>query len=275
MLCAYYLYIYNLQKRTMSRISIAIIVLTSVMVSGCDEQAYETSCLPERIIRKESGTIKVSSVIADFKYEGDKLERIVWSNSQTHFNSYSEEGKLIKVARKNIQNFQKLESHITYDHALAVRTDEYRMRLDQSTQEDIDTVHVGYREFEYDGDKLVAERVFEKGDDSDRMELAKYKEYEYDLSGNMVKHVSFDDYKGDTIEAFSYMYDNRKHPFSSLDLLFEGETHVNNILTKTDLLRGVVYSYKNVYSYTSFPEQIIIEQGNILTEVVSINYTCK
>ncbi len=259
----------------MSRFSFTIIVLFMIVVSGCDEQEYETSCLPERITRKESGTIKVNAVIADFKYEGDKLERIVWSNSQTHSNSYNEDGKLAKVARKNIQNFQKLESRITYDHSLAVRTDEYRMRLDQFTHEDIDTVHVGYREFEYDGDKLVAERVFEKVEDSDRMELTHYKEYEYDLSGNIVKLVSFDDYKGDTIEAFSYTYDNRKHPFSSLDLLFEGETYVNNLVQKTDLLNDFVYSYKNVYSHTSFPEQIIIEQENILTEVVSIVYTCK
>ncbi|MEX0981135.1 MAG: hypothetical protein WD577_12160 [Bacteroidales bacterium] len=259
----------------MNRISIAIIVFFVIVVSGCDEQEYETSCFPERITRKVSGAIKLNSVIADYKYEGDKLERIVWSNSQTHFNSYSEDGKLTKVARKNIQNFQKLESRITHDHVLPIRTDEYRMRLDQFTHEDIDTVHLGYREFEYDGDKLVAERVFAKVDDSNRMELTLYKEYEYDLSGNMLKHVSFDDFQGDTIEAFSYVYDNRKHPFSSIDLLFEGETHVNNILTKTDLLSGVVYSYKNVYAYSSFPEQIIIEQENILTEVVSIVYTCK
>lgn len=259
----------------MRRLAIALLGVFIFIVSGCDEQGYDSSCFPERIIRKASGTINPYSVISDFKYDGDKLERIVWSNSQTHSNSYNADGKLEKVARKNTQNFQKLESHITYDRALAVRTDEYRIKLDQFTHEDIDTVHMGYREFEYDGDKLVAERVFEKSDDSERMEMTKYNEYEYDLSGNMVKHVSFDDYRGDTIEAFSYVYDNRKHPFSSLDLLFEGETHVNNVLSKTDLIKGIVYSYKNVYSHFSFPEQIIIEQENILTEVVSIDYTCK
>ncbi|MCA1746083.1 MAG: hypothetical protein LC655_00190 [Bacteroidales bacterium] len=233
------------------------------------------SCFPQRVTRMAAEGTKASSVTADFKYEEERLDRIVWSNFQTYFNSYDESGKLVKVARKNVQSFRKLESRITYERELAVRTDDYRMKMDRFTREDLDTMHMGYRLYEYDGDRLMVEKVYEKLDDSDQMELTFYKEYTYDLSGNIVQYVSMDDVQGDTIEAFSYTYDTRSHPYSSLDLPFKGESHVNNILKKTNLLKGLDYVNQVVYSPTGFPEQINVKQDNYMTEVVSIDYTCR
>lgn len=253
----------------------AILSLFVMLVAGCDEPEHEFSCFPERVTRMTAEGTKATSVTADFKYEQERLDRIVWSNFQTHFNSYNEAGKLVKIARENVQSFQKLESSITYKDELAVRTDEYRMKMDRFTHEDLDTMHMGYRLFEYDGDRLMVEKVYEKMDDSDQMELMFYKEYTYDLSGNIVQYICLDDIQGDTIEAFSYTYDTRRHPYSSLDLAFEGESHVNNVLEKTNLLKGVGYINQVIYSASGFPEQINVKQEDYLTEVVSIDYTCR
>jgi hypothetical protein len=260
----------------MNRIALSLIILFILVSSGCDEmQPAEVACFPQRITRMNAEGTKASSVTADFKYEAERLNRIVWSNFQTHYYSYREDGKLEKVERKNVQTYQKHESRIIYGDELVERIDEYRMRLDRFTHEDLDTVQAGYRDFEYDGSKLVAERVYEKADDSEDMELQRYNEYMYDIAGNIVQYVSLEEIGGDTIEAFSYIYDSRRHPFSSLALLFEGESHVNNVLQRTNLQKGVTYFNQIIYTPSSFPEQINVKQEDYLTEVVSIDYTCR
>lgn len=259
----------------MRRITVTILPLLVILSSGCDETEPEISCFPQRITRMTAEGTNATSVTADFNYKEERLDRIVWSNFQTYFNSYNEAGKLVKVARKNVQSFRKLESRITYESELAVRTDEYRMKMNRFTHEDVDTMHMGYRLFEYDGDRLMVEKVYEKMDDSDQMEMMFYKEYTYDLSGNIIQYICLDDIQGDTIEAFSYTYDNKRHPYSLLDLAFEGESHVNNVVKKTNLLKGVDHNNQVVYSVTGFPEQINVKQENYLTEVVSIDYTCR
>jgi hypothetical protein len=258
----------------MRRILLTIIPLIVILASGCDEPEQDMSCFPQRLKRMAAEGTKAEPITADFKYEEERLDRIVWSNFQTYFNSYDEAGRLVKVARKNVQNFQKLESRISYESELAVRTDEYRMRMDRFTHDDLDTMHMGYRLFEYDGDRLMVEKVYEKKDDSDQMELLFYKEYTWDLSGNIIQYICLEDIQGDTIEAFSYTYDTMRHPYSSLDLVFDGESHVNNILKKTNLLKGVDYSNQVEYSHTGFPKQIIVRQDDYLAEVVSIDYNC-
>jgi hypothetical protein len=259
----------------MRRILVTILPLFVVFCFGCDEAEPEASCFPQRLTRLTLEGTKANSVIADFKYEEERLDRIVWSNYQTYFNSYNAAGRLVKVARKNVQNYRKLESRITYEDELAVRIDEYRMKMDRFTHDDLDTMYMGYRLFEYDGDRLMVEKVYEKPDDSDQMELLFYKEYTYDLSGNIIQYICMDDSQGDTIEAFSYTYDASRHPFSKLDLVFDGESHVNNIVTKTNLLNGVDYVNQIEYSFSNFPTQINVKQDNYMPEMVSIDYTCR
>lgn len=252
-----------------------MIVVTLFVISGCDDTQTEVECLPQRITRMSAEGTKATSVTADFKYVEERLDRIVWSNFQTHYYSYREDGKLLKVERKDVKTFQKHESRILYSDELAERIDEYRMRLDRFSHEDLDTVHTGYRVFEYDGNKLVIEKVFGKMDDSEDMELKRYNEYMYDIAGNIVQYVSLNSFQGDTTEAYRYTYDSQRHPFSSLTLLFEGMSHVNNILQLSDLQKDVTYYNQIKYTPSSFPEQINVKQENYLTEVVSIDYTCR
>jgi len=159
-----------------------------------------------------------------------------------------------------------------YEDGQVSRRNEYEMNLNRTTQEDLDTTFVGYSEYEYSGAYIIAENVFTKDEVSDEMALEFFKEYEYDLSGNIINYTCFDD---DTVEAFLYTYDTQKNPFYSVNMLFEGESYVNNKIESTDLLDDVVNKYTIAYSITNFPEQIIIKQGSINLEITNINYTCK
>jgi hypothetical protein len=94
--------------------------------------------------------------------------------SRHYYNSYNEAGSLRRLPGRMCRITRSMESRITYENELVERTDEYRMRMDRFTHEDLDTMHMGYRLFEYDGDRLVVERVYEKMDDSDQMELQRF-----------------------------------------------------------------------------------------------------
>lgn len=179
------------------------------------------------------------------------------------------------MARKNVQTFQKLEFELIYEDGLVNRRDEYLMNLNRVTQEDLDTALVGYNEYEYNGDDVIAEKVFSKDNQDGEMVLEFYKEYEYDLYGNISSYVCLDDIEGDTVEAFQYTYDTHKNPFSSIKMLFEGESYVNNISESYDVINDQVYGYTMAYTLTDFPLQIIIKQGSINLEIRTINYTCR
>lgn len=258
----------------MKRNFISILFVIVIMVSGCEKEK-EIACYPQRVTKRFVGGSGATSLTADYKYVGDTLDRIIWSNYQTHFFTYNQPGNLSIVSRKNVQTFKRHESRLVYEDELVLKVNEYIMNLDRSTQEDIDTILSGYREFEYDGGEVQGEKVYSIDELSGEMGLDFFKKYEYDLNGNMISYVSLDDINGDTTEAFSYTYDNQKNPFSSLNLLFEGETHVNNIVESIDLLTDNVYSYQISYSFEDLPEQINIKQESILLELITIDYMCK
>jgi hypothetical protein len=177
--------------------------------------------------------------------------------------------------KKNVQTFQSHESELIYDDDLLIRSDEYLINLDRSTQEELDTSYIGYRELLYDGTTVIAEKVFEFNWESQNIELKFYKEFEYDLMGNLIQYICLDDINGDTVEAFSYIYDTHRNPFSSLNLIFDGETYVNNITERKDLLNDELYTNDFAYTLSFYPEQINIKLSSFLTEIVTIVYTCE
>ena len=257
----------------MKRISILLFAFFLLAGSACETEQI-VSCYPLRITRTISQGTKATAITADYKYENDLLDRIILSNYQTHYYRYDENDRVTVISRKNVQTYAKSESWLTYTDGLPSRSDEYRITLDAFTQEDSDTTLTGHRDFVYEGNKVVSEKIFEKNE-LGTMVLAGIKEYEYDGAGNMTKYLHLTDLEGDTIEAFSYVYDLLPNPFSSLELPFEGETHVNNVLESTDLISGDVYFHQVVYGPTNFPSQVNIKQETYLTEVIRIDYTCK
>ncbi len=255
--------------------SISLAMALFAMLPSCEIEQEEIRCIPEKINRKIAAGSLVTEIIMDHKYLDDRLDRINLSNYQTHSFRYSDDGRLATISRKDVKFFRKLESRLEYDGELVVRADEYVMRLDQFTQEDIDTTLQGYRSYTYEGGLPVEERVYLLNADSKEMALEEVREYTYDEAGNVVQYVSLDDINGDTLEASSLTYDNQHHPYDGLDLLFEGESHVNNILKRTDLMNGDEYVHQIVYSATGYPQQVSIRRNGISNEEIIIySYTC-
>lgn len=244
-----------------------------LLLPGCETEK-ETRCFPGRISTTIAEGTNATQVTADYQYNGDRPDRVIYSNFQTHFFDYYPDGRLRSVARKNVQNFQSAESIYTYEAGVVVRSDEYRVRLDRFTQENLDTVQTGYRLFTYENGNIALERIFETDVSTGAVSLKACNTCTYDATGNMIQFVSLDDLDGDTIEAFSCSYDTQKHPLSELGLVFEGETHVNNVLQRKDLLTGEVYNHQIIYTPAQYPEQINIRQGTYLVEVTRMDYSC-
>lgn len=256
------------------RMLVLLLFFLPLFLPGCQTEK-ETRCYPGRISTTIADGTDANRVTADYQYAGDRPDRVIYSNLQTYFFDYYDDGRLRSVARKNVQTFQTLESIYTYTDGVAVRSDEYRVRLDRFTQENVDTMQTGYRLFTYDGGNITGEQVFATDAATGKATLQIYNTYQYDAAGNMTNYVSRDDPDGDTIEASSYLYDTKKHPLRELALGFEGTTHVNNVLQRTDLLTGEVYNHQIIYTPTAYPEQINIKLGTYLVEVIRMDYTCR
>nr|MDA3821591.1 hypothetical protein [Bacteroidales bacterium] len=249
-----------------------LLLVLVMTLSGCETKT-EIQCFPQRISIK--GDAGATSINSDYKYMGDTLDHIVWSNYQTHTYLYNSSNQLVRVSKKNVQTFKKHEFELIYKDGLVDRRDEYLMELDRLLQEDLDTTFVGYVEYEYNGIDVVAEKVYSLNEEDGEIAIQFYKEYEYDLYGNISSYVCFDGIEGDTVDAFTYKYDTNNNPYSSIKMLFEGESYVNNIIESYDVVNDLLYKHTMAYSTTNFPEQIIIKQGSINYEITSISYTCK
>lgn len=259
----------------MNRIFSGLAMILLLSFSGCETVDPITICLPQRVKQTLSQGTNVSVLTADFKYENDVLDYVIYSNFQTHYYSFNDEGKVLKISRKNVQTYQRLESWMNYENGLPVRSDEYRVLLDPFTQFESDTLYTGYREFDYNGDTLIKEDIYQYNYESEIDEFSGSKNYEYDLAGNLIKYSWTGSNVNDTIEAYSYTYDTKRHPYSSLNLPFDGETYVNNITEAVDLLSGVVSKHQIIYNPTDFPSQINIKQESFLSEVITFDYVCQ
>lgn len=257
-----------------NRIAYLIVALTFV-IGGCEPNEEEIKCFPQRVTSRIVQGAGATSITADYSYEEEQLDHIVWSNFQTHFYFYDEANRLSVISQKNVQTFLKTEHHLTYQGELPVRRDNYRITLDRATQENLDTLHLSYHEYVNEGGRITEEMIYNLNEESGSFEFEVRNKYEYDLSGNLTSYVSMDEVLGDTLEAYTYIYDTGRNIYSSLNLMFDGETHVNNIRQKTDLLTGEVYDYTLSYTATMFPEQISVEVGSYRIEIINISYSCK
>jgi hypothetical protein len=79
----------------------------------------------------------------------------------------------------------------------------------------------------------------------------------------------------DTAEAYTFLYDQQNNPYNELELYFYGETFVNNVLQKDDLMEDEIYSYQVIYNASQYPDQINIKIGSYLHKVITYDYTCK
>ncbi|MDX1314866.1 MAG: hypothetical protein R3356_05135, partial [Eudoraea sp.] len=178
-----------------------IIVLLLVFSSACEFEQEETHCYPVRIKSTLSTGAGAASTTADYKYEGKLVDRIIWSNKQTHYFSYDTENRLAKVEEFNIRTLQETEYRLTYDGFQLSRIDKFISSLDYRTQEPVDTTHIGYQTFTHSGANVSEEEVFGRESEDEDFALLYTREYSYDLAGNITGMVSMNAISGDTAEA--------------------------------------------------------------------------
>ncbi|MFC2129352.1 hypothetical protein ACFLQX_01085 [Bacteroidota bacterium] len=259
----------------MKRLISFIFPLLFVFNTACEFEPAEIQCYPQRVKTTSSGGGGAVSITADYKYTGKLVDRIIWSNFQTHYFSYDAENQLTKVEEFNDKTREKTEYKISYDGYQLSRIDKYLSALDYTTKEPLDTTYIGYQTFQHDGANISEEEVYSREDESQEFSLSYKKEYSYDMSGNIIKLVSMDVLSNDTAEAYTYSYDIFKNPFKALKLYFNGETFVNNVLEKVDLVSDETYTYQVLYNANNYPDQINIKEEGTLYQVITYEYTCE
>ncbi len=252
-----------------------IIPVLFVFILACEFTPAEIHCYPQRVKTTLSSGAGAVSITADYKYNGKLIDRIIWSNHQTHNFSYDAENQLIKVEEFDIKTLVKTEYRISYDGYQLMRIDKYLSVLDYQFQEPVDTSYVGYQAFSHEGANVSEEEVYARKDESEEFSLVYTKEYSYDALGNITNLVSMDVISGDTAEAYIFTYDYQKNPYDALTLYFNGETFINNILQKDDLVSDETYTYQIIYNANQYPDQINIKEEGTLYQVISFDYTCE
>lgn len=259
----------------MNRITSYILLLLFVFSSACETESTEVTCYPQRVKTTLSSGAGAISITADYKYTGELVDRIIWSNSQTHYFSYDEENQLSKVEEINVKTLVKTEYRVTYDSYQLMRIEKYRSGLDYLTQQPIDTSYVGYQVFSHEGANVSEEEVFVRPDETVDFSLKYRKKYSYDQAGNITELVSMNLWSGDTAESYTFTYDLQKNPFDALKLYFNGESFVNNVLQKEDKVNDNTYNYQIIYNANLYPEQINVKEDGYLYQVITYDYTCE
>ncbi len=255
---------------------IPLYFLTALLLLVACERQDETECFPQRITRTILQGTNANAITSDYKYQDNRLDHIIFSNSQTHYFIYGDNGRLATVDMIDVKNFQENEYRMDYDgEGKLKRMDHYRMQLDRITQAALDTTYMGYSEFTYKGGWVSGKNAYSMDVGTGDLIHATRDSYSYDISGNITIHLSLDLVTGDTLVNDSMVYDRQRNLFSSLDLYFDGESHVNNLVEKTSLLSGEVYSYQILYSTSGFPDQVNIKLDGYLSEVIRVNYLCQ
>lgn len=250
-----------------------------IFLCACEGNGDGIQCYPTRVKRTFAGT-SATTITADYRYAGNLVDRIIWSNSQTHYYYYDEQQRISEIARVYVERLQKSLLKFSYENDRIERIDEYTITLDYVTQEDTDTVYSGYRELEYDAGRVVAEHYYVVKEDQKNAAFDQtYRhDFEYDAAGNLVSYTVTDILQDQIVESWSMEYDTGSNPYSAIDLYFNKESNVNNILRRTDNISGESFTHQVIYNTNAYPQQVTIRneafQGNIV-EVITYDYECR
>lgn len=258
----------------MKRLFIYTALFVFVYISGCETE-HEVSCFPQRVKTTLAIGTNATSITADYVYDGDLILRIIWSNSQTHYLSYNSEDQLTKIEEFNVKSLVKTEYRISYNGNYLSRVEQYLSTLDYQTQKEVDTSYIAYHTYIHKNGNISAEEVFGRENENQDFVLLKNNEYSYDVFGNLTEMTSMDEISGDTIESYTFIYDLQKNPYNALQLYFHGETFVNNILGRENLLTEETYTYQIIYNPSQYPNQINIKENGYLYQVITFDYVCK
>lgn len=256
--------------------SLAAAVLFSFLVS-CEStvEEVETICLPLNMTITQVQGSMTNKIIADFHYvEGsDLIDHITWSNHQTHYFEYDESGNLSVVKIMKVDTKVLEEMWFEYDGSLVEKVDLVTRNLDYTYLEPLDSIYGGYVLMEYNGNLITRQREYSIGDDQ-REEFVKDVRYEYDAQGNLISSNTMYPQLGKT-ELQSMTYDQSKHPFGGVQYYFNGESFINNMLSKAESESGFEYTYDLRLNEYEYPDVIYEKLGSSNTRIFKYSYAVK
>ena len=143
--------------------------------------------------------------------------------------------------------------------------------LDRTYLEPVDSIYVGYIEFEYEGGNIIEEFRYELSANEKNLELVWKVNYEYDAVGNILSSNASDP-RSNSAASVRMTYDSSKHPYSDLQYYFDGESYVNNLLSKVIEEEGFDYSYDLRLNEFGYPETVYEKLGLINSRIIRYSY---
>ena len=254
--------------------AIAALFFSLVACESAPEEE-ETILLPVNMTITQVQGSFTNKIIADFHYvpETDLVDHITWSNHQTHYFEYDASDRLAVVRAMKVDTKVQEEMWFVYDGSLVERVDLVIRNLDYVYLEPLDSIYAGYVEFEYNGNQVIRESEYEITADGHKEEFVRNVSYEYDVQGNLISRTELNPVTGAT-EHMSMSYDKSKHPFGGLQYYFNGESFVNNQLSKTSGFDNLNYSYELRLNAEGYPEIIYEKLGSTNTRIIRYSYLC-
>lgn len=250
-----------------------LFILLGVLCSCETYNEEEMICLPVNMTATVIQGTETKKIIADYNYVPgtNRLDHITWSNHQTHYFEYDESERMLVVRQMKVDVKIQEEKWFIYNGSLVEKIILVKRNLDYIYLEPVDSVYVGYIEFEYEGKHIVEERRYEESKDENMMEVVWKVEYEYDSNGNILS-ASASDPRTVSVNSMTMTYDNNRHPFSDLQYYFTGESFVNNQVSKYLGEEDFSYSYDIELNEYGFPEIIYEKLGLTHSRIIRYSY---
>jgi len=248
-----------------------------LLALGCEsvEPEVEPVCIPTNIsmtVVQGSQTLKI---IADFHYRTgtDLLDHITWSNHQTHYFEYDDLDRIKVIRVMNVDAKVQEERWYQYAGSLVERVDLIKRNLDYTYLEPLDSIYTGYVEYEYEGSDITEELEYEITAGGHREEYIRNTSYGYDTEGNLISRTGLDPRSGESTQT-TMTYDQTRHPYFALQYYFQGESYVNNMLTRSDE-SGFDYTYNLTLNEYEYPETVYEKLGSAYTRIINYAYEVK
>lgn len=252
-------------------------LMTLVLFCSCESYFEdEVICLPVSMNATIVQGTETKKIIADFHYipESDLLDHITWSNHQTHYFEYDDSDRILVMRQMRVDIKLQEERWFSYDGTRVERINLVKRNLDRTFLEPIDSIYVGYIAFEYEGGNIIGEKRYEVSKNGKDLELVWKVDYEYDASGNILSS-SASDPGAKSNESVTMTYDDSRHPFSDLPYYFDGESYVNNLLSKVIAEEEFDYSYDLRLNEYGYPETIYEKLGLVNSRIIRYSYKCQ
>jgi hypothetical protein len=245
-----------------------------IIICSCESfQEEEVICLPVNMTATVIQGTETTKVIADLHYVPGTgmLDHITWSNHQTHYFEYNNDESLHVVKEFKVKEKVQKESWFQYSGALVEKVNLVKRNLDYIFLEPLDSIHVGYIDFEYEGEDIIEEIHYMFSAEGKSPEAVWKVSYQYDLNGNIINSTASDP-RTKTGESITMTYDASKHPFADVNYYFTGESFVNNQLSKFIENQDLDYNYELNLNAHGYPEIIYEKLGTSNTRIIRYSY---